>query len=159
MTTRATITPAMAKTVADTLIGLPVRPLRITWRDGAPDCTVDAKRSLNQNALFHVWLGEIARHNGDVDAHEVKGICHKEYGLPIRLRDNAFAFVWEAALAHFKTRFGRDMTYEEECRFLASGAMKISSGMSTAELKEYLDTMQRAFAQQGVFLTQPEDRG
>lgn len=118
-------------------------PFRVTIAKGD-------KRSLNQNALLHKWYEQVARHQGDMTAADVKGICHREYGLPIRLRNNQFAWVWE--------RSGAKMTYEQQCKFLASGVLNISSGMSTAELKEYLDTMQQAFLKQGVALVIPEDR-
>ena len=119
-------------------------PYRVTIAKGD-------KRSLNQNALLHKWIQQIAEHQGDVTAVDVKGICNREYGLPIRLRNIQFAWVWE--------RSGAKMSYEKQCSFLASGVLNISSGMSTAELKEYLDTMQQAFLKQGIKLVDPEDRG
>lgn len=140
MESRQIITPEQAQEFAQFAQGLPL-PVTITWTSGKG-------RSLSQNALFHKWMHEIAEQSGDVDAHDMKGICHREFGLPIRLRNTQFAWVWEQT--------GARMTYEQQCNLLASGVLNISSGMTTGELKEYLDTVQRHFLLKGYDLTDPE---
>lgn len=149
MSTREVITPEMGKALSDTVVGLTL-PLSINWKRGVIDCTEVKKRSLSQNAIFHKWMQELADQSGDMDAHDMKGVCHREFGLPIRLRSDQFAWIWN--------RTGAKLNYEKQCSLLASGVLNISSGMTTAELKEYLDTVQRHFLGKGYTLTNPDDR-
>lgn len=118
-------------------------PFTVSLRKGG-------KRSLSQNALLHKLYGEIAEHFGDRTPHDVKGEAHYAYALPIRLRDEKFAWVWE--------RSGANLPAEKQRALLASGVLGVSSGMTTKELKEYLDQIYIAYTQAGVRLTTPEDR-
>lgn len=127
-------------------LGNMAQPFHCVTKPGKPE----PKRSLNQNALFHKWMQEIADHFGDVDAHDMKGICHREYGLGIRLKDEKFAWVWDQT--------GAKLPYEKQCSLLASGVLNLSSGMSKPDLKRYMDTIERVFRAKGVRLTIPEDR-
>lgn len=108
-------------------------------------------RSLSQNALLHLWIGEIASQRGDVSADTVKGELHRRIGLDIRLRNSKFAFVWGSLGAG-------NWAYEQQCGFLASGILNVSSGMTTGELKEYLDAIEGLAAENGWRLTQPKER-
>ena len=141
MTFRTITTAEQAKKLADALTGLSV-PYTVTVREGKV-------RSLDQNALLHKWFGEIAK-QGDMSASEVKGCCHHEYGLPIRLRDPQFAWLWNNSAAK--------LPYEKRCAVLASGQFQISSRMNTKELSEYMDAMDRTYTGLGVHFTKPEDR-
>ena len=107
-------------------------------------------RTTNQNALLHKWYGQIAKHEGDRSAKDVKGECHHKWALDIRLRDEQFAWVWE--------RTGALLPYEKQCSLLASETLGISSRMTTAELKEYLDAIEQHYRPLGVKLAEPEDR-
>lgn len=107
-------------------------------------------RTTNQNSLLHVWLDQIAQHDGDKSAKEVKGECHHRWALNIRLRDDQFAWVW--------ARTGALLPYEKQCSLLASETLGISSRMTTKELKEYLDEIERHYRPLGVPLVNPEDR-
>lgn len=107
-------------------------------------------RSLSQNALLHMWFAEIAKHYGDRTPDDVKGYCHQRWALPIRLQDKKFEWVWE--------RSGAKLTYEQQCSLLASGVLGVSSGMTTAQLKRYLDEIGQHYRFEGVTLTDPEDR-
>lgn len=106
------------------------------------------KRTPNQNRTLHMWFGEIAQQRDDWDASEVKGFCHRQWGLPIKLRDEQFAWVWSQS--------GQRLGYERQCALLASGVLNVSSSMTTKELKEYMDAMQRHFLGEGVRLTNPD---
>lgn len=139
MTQRSITTPEQAQSLAAFLTGLSV-PYTVTVREGRV-------RSLDQNALLHKWFGEIAT-QGDMSASDVKGQCHHEYGLPIRLRDPQFAWLWNNSAAKLE--------YEKRCRVLASGQFQISSKMTTKELSEYMDAMHRDYTARGVRLTTPE---
>ena len=140
MTTRAIMTPEQADALCKWLVGLPF-PFTVTVKDGVA-------RTLSQNALLHRWIGEIAKHRGDVTAKEVKGECHRQWALDIRLRDPQFAYVWHRATA--------DMTYEQECALLASEILGVSSAMTKAELTEYMDALSAHWRAEGVRLTDPD---
>lgn len=107
-------------------------------------------RTTNQNSLLHVWFDQIAKHDGDKTAKDVKGECHHKWALNIRLRDDQFAWVW--------ARTGALLPYEKQCSLLASETLGISSRMTTKELKEYLDEIERHYRPRGVPLVNPEDR-
>ncbi|MEL7281317.1 MAG: hypothetical protein AAGK79_13235 [Pseudomonadota bacterium] len=117
-------------------------PFRINPGDG---------RSLSQNALFHLWVGQIASQRGDVSASTVKGELHHRFGLGIRLRDPQFTFIWDKIGAS-------DWPYDKQCNLLSSGALNVSSAMTTAELKEYLNEIELLAAQQGWHLTHPREQ-
>ncbi len=129
---------AIAGDVGDDYSALIWRVLRrLTW-----------KRTLSQNSLLHMWIGEIAKHEGDT-ADGTKGRLHREIGLPIRLRNTQFAWVWGQT--------GAGLPYEKQCALLASGCLNVSSGMTTKELREYLDAIEVKYRAQGVALTNPEE--
>lgn len=142
MTTRHAITPDEAKGIATWVEGLEL-PFTLTVTEGKV-------RSLNANALFHKWLAVIAHFKGDRTPTDVKGEMHRKHGLSIRLRNPQFAWVWDKTGAH--------LPYEKQCSVLASGVFSISSGMTTKELKEYMDAIEQDCAEQGISLPQPEDR-
>ena len=106
------------------------------------------KRTLSQNALLHKWFGEIAKHFGDRTAQDVKGECHRDLGLTIRLRDKQFNWVWQET--------GAKLNREQQAALLASGCLNLSSEMSTKELREYMDLIEQQYRPQGVNLTVPE---
>jgi len=140
--TRNIFTPEDADTLCRYLVGLPM-PFNVTVKDGE-------SRTLPQNALLHKWFGEIAKHHGDRDTADVKGQMHRDLGLNIRLRDPVFAWVWKHT--------GELLPYEKQCKLLASGALGLSSGMSSPQLKEYMNAIQKDCAEKRIAITIPEDR-
>lgn len=142
MKSRVVITAEQAAQVARFIEGLPI-PFTLTWREGA-------KRTLSANALVHKWYGEVAQQLGHVTAIQVKGECHVQYGLPIRLRDEVFAWVWSKTGAH--------LSYEKQCKLFEKGVLAMTSEMTPKELSEYMDAMARDYRAQGIVLTDPEDR-
>jgi len=122
--------------------------------DRAPDDAVvnireaGESRTAQQNRTLHMWFGEIARQSGDQDALDVKGACHRRWGLAIKMRDPQFAWIWE--------RTGAKLDYEKQCSLLASGVLNVSSSMTAKELSEYLDDMSRHYRTNGYYLTDPE---
>ena len=143
MLTRRVMTPEQAERLAAYVVGLSL-PFTITIGSGK-------SRTVSQNALLHKWYGEVARHLGDRDMIHVKGECHHKYGLPIKRRCEQFAWVWKQT--------GEKLTYEQQCKYLASGVLNISSSMNVTELTEYMTAMKNDYAEQGVYLTDPELRG
>lgn len=109
---------------------------------------VNFQRTTNQNAQLHAWYGEIAKFQGDTAA-DVKGECHDKWALPIRLRNEQFSWLWNQT--------GAKLTYEQRCKLLASGHFAISSAMTTKELAEYSDAIERHYAAQGLVLQRGKD--
>lgn len=110
---------------------------RLTWN-----------RTKSQNALLHVWFGEIARHFGDRSAKQVKGDCHRDIGMTIKLRDDVFEWLWR--------RTGAGLDAERQSKYLASEAITFSSTMSVKDLSEYMDAIERHYTPKGVRLTERE---
>jgi hypothetical protein len=104
-------------------------------------------RTKSQNNLLHEWYAEIAQHYGDRSALDVKGQCHRDLGLHIRLRDPQFDWVWKHT--------GELMDHEQQARLLVSGCLNFSSEMSVKELSEYMDEIARFYEEKGVRLTRP----
>lgn len=118
-------------------------PLTVSWVQGED-------RTRAQNSLLHQWFGQVAAHYGDRTMTDVKGDCHVEYGLAIRLRDPVFAWVW--------ARTGAHLTPEEQRRFFAKKGLPMSSVMKLPELNEYMTAMSKDYRAEGVYLTDPEAR-
>lgn len=108
-------------------------------------------RTLSQNALLHMWFGEIAKWHGDRTLYDVKGQCHHRWALDVRLQDEKFAWIWE--------RTGAGLSYEKQCSLLAAEVLSVSSGMTTKELSEYMNEIEQHYRPLGVPLTIPEERG
>ena len=140
--TRAIMGKQDAVALAEYLEGLTM-PFTVTVKDGKP-------RSIPQNSTLHKWYAEIAAHYGDRTDTDVKGECHRKYGLPIRIRDVQWAWVWNNSAA--------SLSYEKQCKVLASGVFNVSSGMTSPELKSYMDAMARDYLAAGVALTIPKDK-
>jgi hypothetical protein len=137
---RTALTATEAGRLAEWVEGLPT-PFTLTFKEGKV-------RTLDQNALLHKWFGEIAKQKGDRTAMQVKGECHNEYALAIKMRDPQWAWVW--------VRTGAILDYEQQCRALTSGVFYVSSGMSVPELSEYMEAMSQAYRSKGFRLTDPE---
>lgn len=142
MTTLHAITPEEANRIAQWVEGLSL-PFTLTVTEGK-------LRTLSQNALVHVWFDVVSKHKGDVTLKTVKGQCNHKYGLPVRLQDPQFEWVW--------VRSGGLLTYEQQCSFLSSETIAVTSAMTAPQLRGYLDEMQRDYAAEGITLTTPEDR-
>ena len=106
-------------------------------------------RTKSQNNLLHEWYAEIAKWRGDVSALDVKGECHRDLGLHIRLRDPQFDWVWKHT--------GELMDPEQQASLLVSGCLNFSSEMSVKELSEYMDEISRFYETKGVRLTRPNE--
>lgn len=127
--------------MASWLVGVE-RPITVTWREGSI-------RSVKQNSLLHKWFAEIARFFRDRNAHTVKGQCHRQFALSIRLRDRQFAWIW--------AQISPGLNFEQECSLLASGVLNVSSAMTAKELGEYMDAIEQEYRPRGVQLTRPDD--
>lgn len=118
-------------------------PITVTWTPGEP-------RTIPQNSLLHMWFNDISKHLGDTTPAQVKGDCHYKWGLPIRLRDPQFAWLWNESAGK--------LSEERQRKVLQTRCFAISSGMNKADLTEYMDEISADYVPRGVRLTDPEMR-
>lgn len=107
-------------------------------------------RTEAQNKTLHKWFGEIAAHRGDMTALEVKAECNLTYGRPIKDRDSPD---WSAVFGYLFD----GLDYEKKLIAIRTLDVPFTRDMSTKQLAEYMEQMQRDFLSQGVSLTIPEE--
>ena len=94
--------------------------------------TVHNMRSLSQNALKSVWYKDIADYYGDRTAKDVERECKFKYGLLILRRKEVNNWLYSRSIDKLR--------YDKQLILIDSFA--VTSAMSTAELKEYMNMMQ-----------------
>ena len=109
------------------------------------------KRSKPQNSTIHMWYGEVARQLGDVSPEEIRAQCKLEIGAPILRRDDA------GFRADYDAMF-KPLPYAHKLRLFQRLDPNITSKMTVGQLREYMDEMQRRYADAGITLTDPEAR-
>ncbi|WP_043767539.1 hypothetical protein [Algiphilus aromaticivorans] len=118
------------------------RYLKVQWKEGK-------KRSLDQNALTHVWYAQIARELGDCTAEEVRCQCKLELGVPIlRTDDEDFRQRYDRLV---KGRF----SHEEKLDLMRW--FPVTSLMTKPQLSQYLQEVYDRYRRQGVGLEWPQD--
>lgn len=106
------------------------RFLRVTFKTGKA-------RSLDQNGISHVWYEQIARELREDTALGVKCYCKLHLGVPIlRAEDEEFRDLYDQVI--------RPLPYER--KLLAMRAWPVTSLMTKAQLSQYLEAMQSAYA-------------
>jgi len=94
-------------------------------------------RSLDQNAISHVWYEQLARELKEDDALGHKCFCKLHYGVPIlRAEDEEFRLFYDAALL--------GLTYEQKIE--AMKFVPVTSNMTKPQLSKYLEAMQNGFS-------------
>jgi hypothetical protein len=125
-----------------TLLGTLKLPITVEWRQGRD-------RSLDQNELMWMWATETARQRGDVTSDEVQQEWKLHHGVPIlREEEPKFREVYDEAL--------KGQPYPVKLK--AMRFLPITSIMSVKQMTRFLDTVQRECAEQGIRLTNPEER-
>jgi hypothetical protein len=105
-------------------------------------------RTLDQNAISHVWYGQLARELPEEDEKRWKATCKLWFGVPIlRAEDDDFREFYDRAIKE-------SLSYEEKLE--AMEFVPVTSRMNTAQLSKYLEAMQQHFAKRGVQLEFPE---
>ena len=108
-------------------------------------------RTSAQNRLVHRWFADVARELVGVTEAEVKAQYNLTYGRPILARDDpewsaAFGYLFDALDHHAKLRAIRILD------------VPFTRRMGVRQLSEYMDQMQRDYAEAGIRLTDPEAR-
>ena len=128
------------------------RDMLITWLNNMPppytvSVTQGNKRSLKQNRLQREFIKQIAEQRPDMTAEEWRGYCKLTIGVPI-LRDQNESF------REKYDRLIKGRPYEEKMEMMMEPIdLPVTRIMTTKQKTEYLDTMIRHFAEQGVVLT------
>jgi hypothetical protein len=98
-------------------------------------------RSLDANAVTHVWYGQIARELGDTTAAAVHAECKLMHGVPIlRAEDADFRAMYDRL---FKGRF----TYAEKLEIMERCDFPVTRLMTTDQMNRYRDAVQHAYAE------------
>lgn len=111
-------------------------------KHGRVSVTVRAgKRSLNQNAVQHVWYAQVALITGE-HPEEVRHYCKLHFGVPIlRAEDEEFRAFYDLAIrAH--------LTYPEKLK--AMDFVPVTSRMTPPQMTWYLNTMREHYAREGI---------
>ena len=114
---------------------------------------VDGKHRTNdQNSLQRKWVLEISAQLGDRTPEEVRGYCKLHFGVPIlRAENDVFKAEYDAVIM--------PLPYEHKLKLMMVpfdfGVTRI---MTTRQKTDYLNTVHRHFSEQGLILTNPEDR-
>ena len=96
------------------------------------------KRSLDHNAVSHIWYAQIATELREDTPEGVHRECKLLYGVPIlRAEDEDFRAFYDAAIKHV-------LTYAE--KLAAMRYIPVTSLMNPAQMKRYTDDMQKAYA-------------
>ena len=116
--------------------------LRVSVRTGKD-------RSLDQNAITHVWYEQISRELREDTPEGVKCECKLRFGVPIlRATDQEFREMYDAAIKHH-------LDYDQKLR--AMRYLPVTSLMTKRQLSQYMEDMQREYATRGVILTVPDE--
>ena len=108
--------------------------------------TKGARRSLPQNSTLHLWTGQIAAETGQTQA-EAKAEIKLRFGLPIMERDRPD---WVAKWSPLYT----PLTYAMRLRLFE--AVPLTSLLTTRQMAEMMDAIQKEYRSQGIALVDPE---
>lgn len=119
-------------------------PLTVTLSKGG-------KRSLKQNALNRLWMGEIAEQLGDQTSEEIRGYCKLTLGVSIlRAENEEFREAYDATV--------RPLPYELKLKLMMEPFdFAVTRKMNTKQFTTYLDCVHRHFSEKGIALTDPGD--
>lgn len=106
-----------------------------------------ASRSMSQNAIAHVWYGQLANELREEDALGWKCFCKLHFGVPIlRAEEPDFLEVYDRTI--------KGMGYEQKLEVME--IVPVTSIMTKPQLSKYLEAMQVHFISRGVRLVFPE---
>lgn len=94
-------------------------------------------RSLDQNSISHAWYEQISRELREETPLGVKNFCKLNYGVPIlRAENEEFRQQYDTVL--------KPLSYDK--KLLAMNFLPVTSLMTKAQLSQYLEAMQLAYA-------------
>lgn len=123
-----------------TLLGNLKLPITVEWVQGLD-------RSAQQNKLMWLWAGEVEQQTQQETADEVQRRWKLDIGLPILCADSE-------EYRKFCRLTLKALTYPQ--RKEAMRFTPVTSEMTVRQMVQFLDTVQRECAEQGIKLTDPE---
>lgn len=104
-------------------------------------------RSLDQNAISHAWYEQVSRELREDSPLGVKSFCKLHFGVPIlRAEDDDFRAKYDKVV--------KPMAYED--KLILMEWFPVTSLMTTPQLSQYLESVQRHYQRLGVWLEFPE---
>jgi hypothetical protein len=98
-------------------------------------------RSLSQNDLINAMYGDIAAHTEGEGIVDIRRRCKLHYGVPIlRAHDAEFREIYDRVI--------KQHTYDDKLAMM--DYLPVTSRMSKSQATEYIDTVQREYAEKGV---------
>ena len=96
-------------------------------------------RSLELNALSHVWYAQIGATLREDTAEQVKGYCKLRIGIPILREDQEFSEMYD--------RIFKPMNYETKLEIMSRpGLFDVTSIMNTSQMCLYLEQIQQHYS-------------
>ena len=112
------------------------------------DVKTGKDRSLDQNAILHAWIAQIANELREQTAAQIKAECKLVYGVPIlRAEDEEFREFYDRAI--------KWMTYEQKLDAMAF--VPVTSIMTVKQLSQFLAGMQEGYRGRVALEFPPED--
>ncbi len=112
------------------------------------DVKTGKDRSLDQNAILHAWITQIANELREQTAAQIKAECKLVYGVPIlRAEDEEFREFYDRAI--------KWMTYEQKLDAMAF--VPVTSIMTVKQLSQFLTGMQEGYRGRVALEFPPED--
>lgn len=94
-------------------------------------------RSLDQNSISHAWYEQISRELREETPLGIKNFCKLHYGVPIlRAENEEFRQQYDTVL--------KPLSYDK--KLIAMNFLPVTSLMTKAQLSQYLEAMQLAYA-------------
>ena len=116
------------------------------------DVAKGRRRSVEQNRLQRLWCREIAEQLGDRTPEQVRGYCKLHIGVPILREENS----------DFREKYDRIIrphSYAEKLEMMMEPFdFPVTRLFSTEQKVRYLDGIHQHFAEQGLQLTNPDER-
>ena len=111
--------------------------------------TKGKRRSIDQNRLLRLWIGEITEQLGDRTAEEVRGDLKLRFGVPIlRAENEAFREKYDRIVKH--------LPYETKLELMMEPIdFPVSRLLKTGQFTTFLDNIYSFFSERGIKLTEP----
>lgn len=104
-------------------------------------------RSVSQNSISHAFYEQVSRELREDSPLGVKSFCKLHFGVPIlRAEDDEFRAKYDKAV--------KPMAYED--KLILMEWFPVTSLMTTPQLSQYLESVQRHYQRLGVWLEFPE---
>ena len=109
---------------------------------------VDEHRTLDQNALINAMYGQISKSKEDETVQEIRRYCKLHHGVPILRRDSEkFQSLYDKVIK----------PHDYATKLQMMDYLPVTSEMGKKQATEYIDTVVREYANQGVFIQMPGD--